>query len=167
MICPLCLTDTIVTEKRSCLVFNSEINREKQMREKIYKALLEIDTSRIIGNADPSVKLGIELTIKKYGQYRMRCPDKPCNKCVVQIVCQIKKIYDLGDLNIIRAINSEICDRIDLWNEIVKCEEIKEKFLEKSNEKKWKDEIHGDQNYNVYLAMCITNFEKSKKYDTL
>jgi len=137
------------------------------MRDKIYQVLRGMDTTKIINNANTGIKYGIEITIKRYGAYRMRCPDNPCITCIVQASCHIKKLYDLADFNIIKTASFEPCEKIDLWNEIVKCEEIKEKFLAESGKRKFKGEIKDDLNYKTYLALCIHNYEKSERFEKL
>jgi hypothetical protein len=137
------------------------------MRDKIYNALRDMDISETINNAPKDEKLGIELSMGRYGNYKMRYPDKPCKTCIVQASCQSKIIYDLGDLNIVKAANPVKCEKIELWTEIVKGEELKEKFYDESRKRSFKGEINDDKNHEVYLAMSIDNLKKLSEYRKL
>jgi len=134
------------------------------MRDKIYKALRVMGTSKTINNAPKDEKLGIEICIERYGNYKMGYPDKPCKTCLVQSSCESKKIYDLGDLNIVKAANPDKCEKIELWTEIVKGEELKEKILDESGKRRFKGESNDNKNYEVYLAMSINNYKKLSEY---
>jgi hypothetical protein len=138
------------------------------MRDKVYKAIRDNkDAAKTIDDADPGVRQGIEAGIRHVGSYPMRCPDMPCATCLVNTMCQTKTLYDLGDLDIAKAAALKGCEKIELWTEIVKCEKIKERFLEECNKRRYQHGYDENQNYNAYLAMCIANYARSEKFNEL
>ena len=138
------------------------------MREKIYNAIHNnTDAAKILNDADPGVRQGIEAAICHTGGYPMRCPDNPCATCLVSPMCQTKILFELGDLGLPKAAVLKECLKIKLWTEITQCEKIKDKFLKKCSKRRFQSNYDQKQNYNAYLAMCIANYERSQKFNNL